>query len=104
MQQWWFDINANSKSQFHILGTDGPSTFWKTVEKKWWDFILSEKKRRVSEYVNKVIKNLLSNALFKTLIEKWFIYHNDISKIKIFEQFFFLLETVHVTLIKISSA
>ena len=22
MHQWWFDINANSKSQLHILGAD----------------------------------------------------------------------------------
>ena len=65
----------------------------------------------MSEYVTKVIKNLFSNALFKSLIEKWLNYHKenelsdfglktrifDISKIKIFEKIF-LLETVHVTL------
>ena len=65
----------------------------------------------MSEYVTKVIKNRFSNALFKSLIEKWLIYHKekdfrdfglkmiifDISKIKFFEKIF-LLETVHETL------
>ena len=54
----------------------------------------------MSEYVTKVIKNLFSNALFKSLIEKWLIYHEEkelndfglkirifnISKIKNFEK------------------
>ena len=54
---------------------------------------------------------MYSNALFKSMIDKWFIYHKkkelndfglkirifDISKIKIFEKIL-LLETVHVTL------
>ena len=54
----------------------------------------------MTEYVTKVIKNLFSNALFKSFIEKWLIYHKknefsdfglkirifDISKIKIFEK------------------
>ena len=31
----------------------------------------------MSEYVIKVIKNLFSNALFKSLIEKWLIYHQE---------------------------
>ena len=44
-----------------------PSTFWKTVEKKWWDFTL--KKRRMSEYVPKIIENLFSNTLSKRLVE-----------------------------------
>ena len=70
----------------------------------------TEKKRRLSEYVTKVIKNLFSNAIFKSLIEKLLSYHKEkemndfwlnirifeISKIKIFEKIF-LLETVHVT-------
>ena len=57
----------------------------------------------LSEYVTKVIKNLFSNSIFKSLIEKWLIYHiekelNDfglkirifeISKIEIFEKKFF---------------
>ena len=61
----------------------------------------------MSEYVTKVIKNLFSNALFRTLIEKWLVYQEekelsnfglkirifDISKIRIFEKIF-LLETV----------
>ena len=54
----------------------------------------------MSEYTTNVIKNLFSNALFKSLKEKWLIYHKenalsdfglkirifDISKIKIFEK------------------
>ena len=54
----------------------------------------------MSEYVTKVIKNLFSNALFKSLIEKWLNYHKenelsdfglkmgifDISRIKFFEK------------------
>ena len=66
-----------------------PSTFWKTVEKKWWDFIL--KKRQLSEYVTKVIKNLFRNTFFKSLIEQLLIYHkkqelNDFGpKIRIFD-------------------
>ena len=54
----------------------------------------------MTEYVTEVIKNLLSNVLFKCLIEKWLIYHKekelnnfglkirifDISNIKIFEK------------------
>ena len=57
----------------------------------------------MSEYVTKFIKNMLSNALFKILIDKWLIYHMekelnnfglkirifDISKIKIFEKIIF---------------
>ena len=50
-----------------------PSTFLKTVEKKWWDCIL-KKSDKWSEYV---IKNLLSKAHFKSLIAKWLIYHKD---------------------------
>ena len=43
------------------------------------------------EYATKVIENLLSNVLFKYLIEKWLIYHkekelNDFGlKIRIFD-------------------
>ena len=62
--------------------------------------ILYWKKRRMSEYVTNVIKNLFSGDLFKSLIDKWLIYHTekelsdfglkirifDISKIKIFEK------------------
>ena len=65
----------------------------------------------MSEYVTNFIKNLFSNALFNSLIEKWLIYHMekelndfglkirifDISKIRIFEKIL-LLETVLVTL------
>ena len=75
-----------------------PSTSWKTVEKS--GEILHWKKGRLSEYVTKFVKILFSKAIFKTLIEKWLIYHiqkefNDfglkitifeISKIKIFEK------------------
>ena len=75
-----------------------PSTFSKTVQKKSGE-ILHWKKRRLSENVTKVIKNLFRKALFTSLIEKWLIYHKkkqlndfglkirifDISKIKIFE-------------------
>ena len=53
----------------------GPSFFWKTVEKS--GEILHWKKRRLSEYVTKVIKNMLSSAIFKSLIEKWLIYHKE---------------------------
>ena len=43
----------------------------------------------MSEYVTKVIKNLFSNDLFKSMIEKWLIYHmvkelNDFFKLRIF--------------------
>ena len=31
----------------------------------------------MSEYVTKVTKNLCSNVLFKSLIEKWLIYHME---------------------------
>ena len=50
-----------------------PSTFWKTVEKS--GEVLHWKKRRLSEYVTKVIKNLFKNAILKSLIEKWLIHH-----------------------------
>ena len=49
--------------------------FLESSRKKWRDFTL--KKRRLSEYVTKVIKNMFSNAIFKTLIEKWLIYHKE---------------------------
>ena len=45
----------------------------------------------MSEYVTNVIKNLFSNAFFKSLIEKWLINHkekelNDFGlKIRIFD-------------------
>ena len=78
-----------------------PSTFWKTVQKKWWDFTL--KKWRLSEYVTNVIKNMLWKAPFTSMIKKWFIYHKknqlnyfglkirifDISKFKFFEKKYF---------------
>ena len=97
MHQWCFDIKANLKSQLHILGAD--HQHFEKQSKKSGE-ILYWKKRRISEYVTKVIKNLFSNALFKSLIEKWLIYHKeielnefglkirifDISKIKIFEK------------------
>ena len=75
-----------------------PSTFWKTVEKSgeiwYW------KKRRLTEYASKVVKNLFINALFTSLIEKWLTNHKkykftdfglkirifEISKIKLFEK------------------
>ena len=50
-----------------------PSTFWKTVEKS--GEILYWKKRQLSEYVTKVIKNLFRNTLFKSLIEQLLFYH-----------------------------
>ena len=31
----------------------------------------------MSEYVTKVIENMFRNALFKSLIEKWLIYHQE---------------------------
>ena len=97
IHQWWIDINANAKSQLHILGTDH-QLFGKQSKKS--GEILHWKKRRLSEYVTKVIKNLFSNAIYKTLVEKWLIYHKEkelndfglkirifeISKIKIFEK------------------
>ena len=75
-----------------------PSTFEKQSKKVVRFY--TEKKRRLSEYVTKVIKNLFRKALFTSLIEKWLIYHKkkqlnnfglkirifDISKIKIFEK------------------
>ena len=75
-----------------------PSTFWKTVQKS--GKILHWKKRRLSEYVTKVIKNMFRKALFTRLIEKWLIYRKkkqlndfgleirifDISKIEFFEK------------------
>ena len=69
IHQWWIDINANAKSQLHILGTDYQlfELFGKQSEKS--GEILHWKKRRLSEYVTKVIKNLFRNAIFKTLIE-----------------------------------
>ena len=100
IHQWWIYINANAKSQLHILGTDH-QLFGKQSKKS--GKILHWKKRRLSEYVTKVITNLFSNAIFKCLIEKWLIYHKekelndfglkirifDISKIKIFEKKYF---------------
>ena len=88
IHQWWIDINANAKSQLHILGTDH-QLFGKQSKKS--GEILHWKKRRLPEYVTNVIKNLFSNAIFKTLIEKWLMYHkekelNDFGlKIRIFE-------------------
>ena len=67
MHQWLLDINANSKSQLHIWGADHQL---KKKSRKKSGEILYLKKRRMSEYVTKVIKNLFSNALFKSLIEK----------------------------------
>ena len=72
--QWWFDINANSKSQLHFLGADH-QLFGKQSKKS--GEILYWKKWRLSELVTKVIKNLFRNALFKCLIEKWLIYHKE---------------------------
>ena len=97
MHQWWYDINANSKSQSHILCTD--HQLFEKLSKKSGD-ILHWKRRQLSEYVTKVINNLFRKALFTSLIEKWLIYHMknqlnnfglkirifDISKIKIFEK------------------
>ena len=31
----------------------------------------------MSEYATKVIKNMFSDALFKSLTEKWLIYHKE---------------------------
>ena len=31
----------------------------------------------MSEYATKVIENMFSNAIFKSLIEKWLIYHME---------------------------
>ena len=74
IHQWWIDINANAKSQLHILGTDH-QRFGKQSKKS--GEILHWKKRQLSEYQTKVIKNLFSNAIFKNLIEKWLIYHKE---------------------------
>ena len=63
MHQWWFDINANSKSQLHILGAD--HQLFEKQSKKSGE-ILYWKQRWLSEYVIKVIKNLFSKALFKS--------------------------------------
>ena len=72
IHQRGIDINANAKSQLHILGTDH-QLFGKQSKKS--GEILHRKKRRLSEYVTKVIKNLFSNAILESLIEKWLIYH-----------------------------
>ena len=95
--QWWFDINANSKSQSHILCAD--HQLFEKQSKKSGE-ILHWKKWRLSEYVTKVIKKLFRKAPFTSMIEKLLIYHKknqlndfglkirifDISKIKIFEK------------------
>ena len=53
------------------------STFWKkkNVEKSgeisYWI------KRCLSEYVPKVVKQLIINALYKSLMEIWLIYHRE---------------------------
>ena len=60
------------KSQLHILGADH-QLFGKHSTKS--GEILHWKKQRLSEYVTKVIKNLFSNAIFKSFIEKWLVYH-----------------------------
>ena len=65
----------------------------------------------MSEYATKVIENMFSNAIFKSLIEKWLIYHMEkelnhfglkkgflISQKLKFLKKIFLLETVHVIL------
>ena len=97
IHQWWINIKANAKSRLHILGIDH-QLFGKQSKKS--GEILHWKKRRLPEYVTKVIKNLFSNAIFKSLIEKWLIYHKEkelidfwlkirifeISKFKIFEK------------------
>ena len=72
IHQWCFDMIANSKSQLHILGADHQH-FGKQSKKS--GEILYWKKRQLSEYVTKVIKNLLRNTLFKSLIEQLLIYH-----------------------------
>ena len=74
IHQWWIDINANAKSQLHILVTD--HQLFENQSKKNGE-ILHWKKRGMSEYVTKVIKNLFRNAIFQTLIEKWLIYHKE---------------------------
>ena len=61
MHQWWFDINANSNSQLHILGAD--HQLFENSRKKSGE-ILCWKKQRMSEEVTKVVKNLFSNAFF----------------------------------------
>ena len=63
MHQWWFDVNANSKLQLHILSAD--HQLFEKQSKKSGE-ILYWKKRWLSEYVIKVIKNLFSNALFRS--------------------------------------
>ena len=97
VHQWLFDINVNLTSQLHILGANH-QLFEKQPKKS--GEILYWKKRRLSEYVTMVIKNLFSNALSTGLIEKWLINHAenelnnfglkirifDISKIKSFEK------------------
>ena len=88
IHQWWSDRNASAKTQLHILGTEH-QLFGKQSKKS--GEILHGKKRRLSEYVTKVIENLFNNAFFKKLIEKLLIFHkekelNDFGlKIRIFE-------------------
>ena len=100
IHQWWLIIHANSKSQFHIFGTDH-QLFGKWSKKSGENSY--SKKRRLSENVPKVVKHLYNNALFTCLIAKWLINHKEykfndfglkitifeISKIKLFENFFF---------------
>ena len=74
IHQLWIDINASAKSQLHILGTDH-QIIGKQSKKS--GEILHWQKRRLSEYVTKVIKNLSSNDIFKILIEKWLISHKE---------------------------
>ena len=97
IHQWCIDINADAKSQLHILNTDH-QLFGKQSKKS--GEILHWKKRRLSENVIKVIQNLFSCVIFKSLTDKWLIYHKEkelndfglkirifeISKIKIFEK------------------
>ena len=53
----------------HSCISESPFINFLEHSKKKSGEILHLKKRRLSEYVTKVIKNLFSNAIFKTLIE-----------------------------------
>ena len=70
IHQWWYNIDAHSKSQLHIFGNDH-QLFGKGSKKS--GEISYGKKERQWEYLPKVVKNLFINDLFTSLIEKWLI-------------------------------
>ena len=48
-----------------------------TLSRSLFSHFILKKKQRLSENVIKVDKHLFNNALFRTLIAKWFIYHKE---------------------------